>query len=65
MLIVALVAVSFAFFLARVGLTLLVRETATKILDEWNWEMPGKMETSAEFFRELRGNRDWCAIAAA
>lgn len=67
MLIVALIAVSLALFVSRLGLVMWVRETnhkiqalPQKIRDEWNWEVPGKIETSAEWFRELRpDNNDW------
>lgn len=65
LLVIALALILWATWNSRVGLVNWTRESVRKIHDEMTWEIPGKQETSVEWFREIRGKQNWCVHAAA
>jgi hypothetical protein len=65
LLVIAFALILWATWNSRAGLMNWVRDYTRQIRAEFAWQMPDKQETSAEWFREIRGKQNWCVRAAA
>lgn len=66
LLVIALALILWATWNSRAGLAIWIRTiplsikaTFRSIHEDFTWQMPGKIETSAEWFQELRADKEW------